>query len=200
MLQLKRWMFKLLPYRPDSFSREDFELQYSSGRYDYLRGLSELVHYSVLIGYCHYLKPAGSILDVGCGEGILQERLEPGKYSRYIGIDISHEAIRRASDRQDAKTLFITADVLTYIPPEQFDIIVFNECLYHFDEPLNVLRKYESFLKDDGIFLVSICDHESTSPIWKMLEAVYAPEDAVQVLHRPDLSWTIKVLKPARHD
>jgi 2-polyprenyl-3-methyl-5-hydroxy-6-metoxy-1,4-benzoquinol methylase len=132
MLQLKRWMFKLLPYRPDSFSREDFELQYSSGRYDYLRGLSELVHYSVLIGYCHYLKPAGSILDVGCGEGILQERLEPGKYSRYIGIDISHEAIRRTSHRQDARTLFITADVLTYIPSERFDIIVFNECLYHF--------------------------------------------------------------------
>jgi hypothetical protein len=68
MRQLKRWMFRLLPYRRDSVSREGFEIRYSHGQYEYLRGISELVHYSVLIGYCHYLKPAGAILDVGCGE------------------------------------------------------------------------------------------------------------------------------------
>jgi 2-polyprenyl-3-methyl-5-hydroxy-6-metoxy-1,4-benzoquinol methylase len=175
-------------------------MQYSNGYYDYLKDIGELAHYSITVGYCHYLKPVGAILDVGCGEGILQERLNYDKYSRYVGIDISEEAISRASHKRDAKTAFIAADVHTFSPGEQFDIIIFNECLYYFDDPVAVVRKYELFLKEHGLFIASICDHESTRHIWKMLEAVYSLKDEVRVSHRLNLSWTIKVFTPVRDD
>src|SRR5919109_102772 len=119
VVTLKRWGWKLLPYRPLCMTQADWEVQYSSGRCDYYRHLSELARYSVVVGYCHYLKPSGTILDLGCGEGILQERLDPKKYSRYVGVDFSSEAISRASQRQDKKNLFVTADISTYVPEEQ---------------------------------------------------------------------------------
>lgn len=196
--QLKRAWIRLLPYQRDAVSREGFENMYSQQQYEYLRGVGELAHYSVIIGYCRHLKPAGALLDVGCGEGILRERLDAGHFSRYVGIDFSQEAIRRASRLEDDRTCFACADVLSYVPDGQFDTIVFGECLYYFDDPLSVLERYRSALKDDGIFIVSICDHERTSPVWKLVEAVYTALDSVRVTHQSKLSWTIKILAPAR--
>jgi 2-polyprenyl-3-methyl-5-hydroxy-6-metoxy-1,4-benzoquinol methylase len=194
---LKQWKFRLLPYRPDPSTPADFEVQYAGGQWDYLKGLSELVHYSVIIGYCQHLKPAGALLDLACGEGILQERLDATKYTRYVGVDASAGAIGRALPRQNAKTSFVTADVQTYVPDGRFDVIIFNECLYYFKDPLATVRRYEPFLTKGGLFIISICDHGSTLPIWKMLETLYFPLDAVQVCHQSHLSWTIKVLAPA---
>ena len=62
-----------------------------------LKEIGELAHYSAIVGYCYYLNKSGTILDIGCGEGILQERLRSLNYSRYVGVDISAKAIRRAS-------------------------------------------------------------------------------------------------------
>jgi 2-polyprenyl-3-methyl-5-hydroxy-6-metoxy-1,4-benzoquinol methylase len=132
-------------------------------------------------------------LDVGCGEGILQELLS-SQYSRYVGIDIAAEAIRRATLKQDEKTIFVTADASKYTPDEQFDIIIFNECLYYFEDPLSIMRRYERFLKEDGIFIVSMYILEKNLGIWRMLEAEYAVMDEVQVSHKSGISWIIKVI------
>jgi 2-polyprenyl-3-methyl-5-hydroxy-6-metoxy-1,4-benzoquinol methylase len=79
--------------------------------------------------YTHY-RPGGSLLDVGCGEGVLQRRLRALGYARYLGIDSSEEAIARAQTERDARTEFRCADAETYMPQDRFDVIVFNEVLY----------------------------------------------------------------------
>jgi 2-polyprenyl-3-methyl-5-hydroxy-6-metoxy-1,4-benzoquinol methylase len=196
---VRKALWKLLPYRPDRVSHGHYERLYASGSLDWYKDLSELARYSVVIGYCHYFKPSGAILDVGCGEGILQERLEPNTYTQYVGVDSSNTAIRRAAERQDEKTSFVMADFNTYVPSEQFDIIIFNECLYHADDPLGLVKRYESFLKDDGLFIVSICDHERVKKVWKILEAAYPVGDEVRISHLSTFSWTIKTLIPSRN-
>jgi 2-polyprenyl-3-methyl-5-hydroxy-6-metoxy-1,4-benzoquinol methylase len=189
-------LFKLLPYRPIRVCRENWEREYESHDWDCLKGIGELAHYSVIVGYCEYFDKLGAVLDVGCGEGILQERLRRCEYSRYVGIDISAEAIRRASRRQDETTRFVQADVATYEPDQRFDTIIFNECMYYLEDPLAVLRKFEAALTDGGLFIVSMHETERSRRLWKTLESVHVVEDEVIVTNHSRVSWAIKVLNP----
>lgn len=92
---------------------------------------------------------------------------------------------------------FVQADVRDYSPGHRFDIIILNECLYYFDDPPSILKRYESFLSEDGIFIVSMYNHSQRNMrIWKMLEAVYPAEDTVRVAHQSGKSWIVKVFRP----
>lgn len=68
-------------------SAATWNAEYEAGRWTYLGQLPELARFSVLIGY--HFKPGGSILDIGCGEGVLYERMQAHGYSRYVGVDLS---------------------------------------------------------------------------------------------------------------
>jgi 2-polyprenyl-6-hydroxyphenyl methylase/3-demethylubiquinone-9 3-methyltransferase len=191
----------LLPYRPMNGSKETLETEYSSGTWDYLGGTTELARFSIVVGYCHYFKAEGTILELGCGEGILKDRLCPLKYSRYLGVDISSEAIHRASYKQDEKSSFVREDARIYNPDQRFDVIVFNECLEYFQDPLSLVRRYQRFLEKKGVFIVSMFvgrDTVRSKRIWKILEAVYSAEAETRVSTKPGYSWNIKVFMPAK--
>jgi SAM-dependent methyltransferase len=195
----KRGLSALLPYRPMDGRRQALDAEYSNGLWDYLREVEELSRFSVVVGYCHHLKNRGSILEIGCGEGILQERLNKILYSRYVGVDISPEAISRAAHKADENTWFIAEDANSYVPNERFDIIIFNECLEYFANPLSLVRRYESFLKDDGIYIVSLfvgVDTARTKKIWKMLDSIYPSETETRVSNKKKYTWMIKVYMP----
>jgi 2-polyprenyl-3-methyl-5-hydroxy-6-metoxy-1,4-benzoquinol methylase len=191
----------MLRYRPMDGGRELLDSEYSSGAWDYLRDVEELSRFSVVAGYCHHLKEQGSILEIGCGEGVLQERLDNRKYSRYVGVDISAEAISRAAHKQDEKSLFVAEDAETYIPDERFDVIIFNECLEYFADPLRLVTRYDGFLKEDGVYIISMfvgLDTARTRRIWKMLETVYKAETETRVSNKMGYTWIIKVLVPTK--
>jgi len=194
---LRRGLSLVLPYRKMRGGREKMDSDYAHGKWDYLRGIDELGRFSILVGYCHFLKPGGRILEIGCGEGILQERLDPARYSRFVGVDVSAEAVQRA--RPDEKTTFVCADAAVWEPGETFDLIVFNECLEYFDDPLAAVRHYEPSLAPGGAFLVSMfagIETARTLRIWKWLESVYAVEDATRVTNKAGFTWVLKVLRP----
>ncbi|MEA2562768.1 MAG: hypothetical protein QOH06_4272 [Acidobacteriota bacterium] len=197
MKTIRRGLSLVLPYQKMRGGREKMDSDYARGKWDYLRGIEELGRFSVLVGYCHFLKPGGRILEIGCGEGILQERLDPARYSRFVGVDVSAEAIQRA--KSDDKTSFVCADATTWEPGEMFDLIVFNECLEYFDDPLAAVRHYEPSLAPGGAFLVSMfagIETARTLRIWKWLESVYAVEDTTRVTNKAGYTWVLKVLRP----
>lgn len=177
-------------------SKEVWEEQYSKGQWDHLDQLRELAHYSVLVGYIHYLKPGGSILDIGCGKGILQERLALYGYSKYVGIDISDNAIRQASCKEDDETTFVAGDATRFSPVEAFDTIVFNEVLYYFDDPLKTVERYERYLQRNGIFIVSLYVTElAAAIIERRLESVYLSLDKVKITNESN-TWVCNVFTP----
>lgn len=165
-------------------SKEVWESQYLNGYWNFLNQLDELAHYSIILGYIRFFKYGGSILDIGCGEGILQEKLTLYDYSKYVGIDISEAAINQASRKRNDKTFFINADAANYAPIESFDVIVFNEILYYFEDPLKVVERYESSLKENGIFIVSLYMTERSLAIWRRLKDAYLSVDEVQITNR----------------
>jgi SAM-dependent methyltransferase len=196
---VRRGLSLVLPYRKMRGGREKMDSDYAHGKWDYLRGIGELGRFSILVGYCHFLKPGGRILEIGCGEGLLAERLDPRRFSRYLGVDIAEEALRRAAARADDRVRFVCADAALWQPEETFDLVVFNECLEYFDDPLAVVRRYEPALAPGGAFLVSMftgVETARTLRIWRWLESVYAVEDATRVTNKAGISWILKVLKP----
>jgi 2-polyprenyl-3-methyl-5-hydroxy-6-metoxy-1,4-benzoquinol methylase len=187
----------MLPYRPTQRAKNEWERQYASSYWSRLKKLDELARYSVIVGYCHYFKLVPSILDVGCGEGVFLENFLPNKYARYIGIDLSQEAIRLASKSQDDKTFFVCSDATIWTTHEQFDIIIFNECLYYFSYPLSVVRMYERFLNKNGIMIVSTHVTDRNKKIWNLIERFYAIKDSTVVTTTSSsASWKIACWKP----
>jgi SAM-dependent methyltransferase len=176
-------------------SKDVWEEQYRRGGWTFMRGLDELARYSVIAGYLHALKPGGSVLDVGSGEGLLGDHLRPWGYARYHGIDLSEAAIAQAAPRADERTTFAAADAETYQPPGTFDAVVFNECVYYFNDPVGSVRRYEPFLEAGGCFVVSTFRSRRADVIAKRLEAVYPLLEETAITNRKG-TWVIRIFRP----
>lgn len=196
--KIQNWLDKSTQRKTHMRSAEEWDEQFKSGRWDYLENkLQEVGHYSVIAGYFNYFTPKGQILDVGCGQGVLNRYLRNYRYNKYLGIDISTEAIRKAEPYQDEDTYFIVADVESKELDTLFDCIIFNECLYYLTQPMDVIRKYNKSLTDNGCILISMFgDDEPIQKIWTQLNGHAKPVDSTRVTHGPsDLFWNIAVYK-----
>ena len=109
----------------------------------------------MIVGYLRYLKPEGSIFDVGCGEGALFQLMRGTGYSKYIGLDVSTVAIEKLTSQQYEMSQFISADAESYTPTEEMDAIVFGDSLYYFQDPLAVVERYSRVLRKNGMMVVS---------------------------------------------
>lgn len=184
-----------MPKWRHSVPRETWDAEYASGSWDYLQSLGELAHYAIIVGYCRYFKTAPAILDVGCGTGTLQKVLCPF-YARYVGVDLSDEAIARAGNAGDATTSFVRADASTFVAPGEFDVVIFNECLSYFEQPLPIVRRYEACLGPDGVFIASNVIRRRTRVARAMIASTYVPLDKVTVSNGAGVRWEIQAIRP----
>jgi 2-polyprenyl-3-methyl-5-hydroxy-6-metoxy-1,4-benzoquinol methylase len=166
----------------------------TNGRWDYLENLSELARFSIVVGYCAFLKPKSSILEVGCGSGILMRRLRVVGYSSYFGVDLSREAIERTKWDQNENTRFDVANAETFEPSESYDVIVFNEMMYFLIDPKGAFMRFAKHLHPTGIVIVSMYRGDRSSPMWRLLEGAAPVLDAVTVINSiKSLTWDIIV-------
>jgi 2-polyprenyl-3-methyl-5-hydroxy-6-metoxy-1,4-benzoquinol methylase len=180
-------------------SAQTWERQYAAGRWDFLAELPELARFSILAGYICQLKPGGAVLDTGCGQGVLLNRLPGSCYSRYVGIDVSASAISVAQRQQREHSTFLAADCEEYAPAGQFDVIVFNEVLCCLRDPLCTVERYARSLNPGGLVLVSLCTaaRGSATILWRLKHA-FATVDEVRVVHSGrKVSWVVCALSAA---
>jgi SAM-dependent methyltransferase len=178
--------------------KEVWEEQYRQGNWELMRRFDEVARYSVIAAYLHHLRPGGSVLDVGCGEGLLADHLRPFGYSRYLGVDLSETAIGQAAGRTDATTAFAAADAESYVPPERWDAIVFNECVYYFNDPVGTVGRHEAFLAEGGVFVVSTFRSRRADIIARRLTETYRLIEETAITNRKG-TWMVRVLE-ARSD
>lgn len=121
-------------------------------KYDSLNKDPYSVHQKIL----SYIGENKKILDVGCSEGLLAERLKINN-SKIIGIELDKSAAESAEKYCDE---VIVGDVesieLTREYERKFDIIIFADILEHLKEPLNVLIKFKEYLDDSGSIIISL--------------------------------------------
>ena len=175
---------------------ETWEAQYRSGQWSFLQELDQMTRYSVIAGYVQTLKRDGSLLDVGCGEGLLLERLCGSAYSKFVGIDISQTAIARAQAKHYPRSFFTCADARGFVAAERFDAIIFNEVLYYFPDPLEVSRKYCRWLKPDGLLITSLYGRSDRArAIARLMKKAYRSMDEVEIISHGK-KWIIDVFLP----
>jgi 2-polyprenyl-3-methyl-5-hydroxy-6-metoxy-1,4-benzoquinol methylase len=177
-------------------SKSAWDRQYDRGDWDYIGRLQESSRYSAIVGYVSLLKGEGSILDVGCGEGILYERMRHLE-AVYTGLDISEIAISRLRARHsDRAATFLAVDADLYDPATLFDLIVFNESLYYLNHPLEALQRYAAALKPNGFIVVSTyLDSRRARAILRDVKVAFALVDETKTT-QGSMSWLCTVLKP----
>jgi 2-polyprenyl-3-methyl-5-hydroxy-6-metoxy-1,4-benzoquinol methylase len=100
---------------------------------------------------------SGSLLDLGCGHGLLADHLGEGLLRLYTGVDFSSAAIAAGRQTHEpAGARFIAADLRYWTPPEKVDTMVFNEVLYYFARPPSLIRRYSGWLSPGGCVFVSM--------------------------------------------
>ncbi len=172
----------------------DWEWEYSEGKWDLLSGMDEMARYWIVAGYCSQVQlPA--ILDVGCGPGVLEERLRLLPYGSYTGIDISKTALRAARSKIPESCRLVCADFHEIALRDHFDRIVFMESLES-DSPVgSILSNYVSLLTANGRIVISLFDgaqRNATGRFWKEVRNGFHIEDATRVENLPTgKSWTI---------
>lgn len=188
----------LVPSKSESlqFSAQQWNDEYQGKKWDYLEHINELGRYSAITGYISHLKPNASILEVGCGTGLLFNRLKHLPYERYKGIDISESAIKKAAEYSDEKTAFVACDGASHIDESKYDVIVFNEALYYFDDCLKVLNHYLKCLNPGGFFIISMVVGDISQLHWGKIGTDFNVVDGVQIINQRGITWNCRVVQP----
>jgi 2-polyprenyl-3-methyl-5-hydroxy-6-metoxy-1,4-benzoquinol methylase len=116
------------------------------------------------------------VLDLGCGRGLIMMRLaELYPKSRFVGLDLSEEAIVFARDEAARRSLrnikFSALDLSDFdqtAQPEAFDFVTTFDAIHDQAQPLNVLQGIHKTLKPTGTYLMQ--DISGTSHLDKDIE------------------------------
>ena len=100
-----------------------------------------------------------SFLDVGCGAGMTLRHLatlEPGKISRYVGIDLAAERLRpRYSDIRGISVAFHNVDLDDPWDFGEFDVVWCSEVIEHLTDDIGQFAKIGEALKPEGMALIT---------------------------------------------
>jgi len=182
-------------------AKELWDTQYQNGKWEFLGSLDEMARYMIIHGYIHQVterlgnKPL-ALLDVGCGHGQLLRFLHPSCFESYLGIDFSQKAIERARSSLSANTRFLVADMEKWEGLGQFDLIIFNEVLYYALEPIRTLVRYQPFLRENGLFIVSMCKQENHYRILRKLHKDFITLNSVELTTDRQQAWKVQLIAP----
>ncbi len=99
----------------------------------------------------------GRYLEIGCGNGATLEYLKTIGASYVAGVDINAEAIAIA-ERKGLDAVLVADIEKDDLPFENnyFDGIILADVLEHLYNPLDAIKKIRSYLRDEGVMLISI--------------------------------------------
>lgn len=202
--RLARWVRRLEEHsgRGDvPLPRRAWEEQYRAGVWSFLEEPSELARYGVVAAAVRRLRPAGAVLDLGCGEGVLADHLRPDGYRSYLGIDLSKAAVAAAAaaGRADAATRFAVADAEDWPLEGAFDAVVLNECLYYMRRPLALAGRAWSALRPGGVLVVSMFRTGRTSGLSRLLARELPRLEEVVVSSRRG-AWIVDLYRKSEED
>jgi trans-aconitate methyltransferase len=194
--QIGRAVRRVVPRSKERyFSADKWNDSWSHG-YD-LNTAEEDARYGTLLAWMRRNEGEGPLLDVGCGDGLLEEQYRKFSNVPIVAFDYSATAIDQAKARHLKGVEFLCADSRTFRPAQEFSLIVFNESLYYVDHYLQLMKDLSLALKPGGIFIVSMHESAITKRIWKNLLRSFTLLGGVAVHDEGKGGrWHIRLLRP----
>ncbi|MFA6450383.1 MAG: class I SAM-dependent methyltransferase [bacterium] len=102
-------------------------------------------------------KPNMTALDIGCGAGSVTNELVKRGH-QVFGIDIMHEAARRAESKG---LLTVMQDVSQGIPylDESFDAVIALDVIEHLFDPFHFMAEVRRVMRKDAYFILEVPNH-----------------------------------------
>ena len=174
-----------------------FDLQFYDKKWEGLKGIAEAGRYSIISGYIKYFTSGAHVLDLGCGEGILYERLSSTDFTHYVGVDFSRVAIDNATLLAKQNAQFVVGDLNDLHVGGRFDVIIYNESIYYLKDPLKAIEALRSQLNPGGIFIFSIVDKhgKEQTELWGKIGSILTLLDRTKVINAEGNSWTVQVYR-----
>ncbi len=176
-------------------SRDRWNYQYEKGKWEFLKQPDEDERFQTVIRFIEQYKLGGNLLEIGCGEALLQQKINSNHYAHFTGIDVSDIAIENANRYKNSKTAYWVADMETYVPSHLMDAIIFTESIYYSKNPAKLLQRYRQFLKSEGIFIISIFDFKYSTKVWQQIESICLVLEHTSTTNYKG-TWQCKVLTP----
>jgi predicted TPR repeat methyltransferase len=182
-----------------------WEDEYENGLWNRLHGSEEFARYTLVSGYIHKSGLQVSLLDIGCGEGLILKHLNLDMIGEYTGIDIAQAALDKISPKR-GQDRYICSSLENYSPDAKWDVVLFNEVLYYTSDPVAQLKKFEGSLKKNGYYVISI--YRKKNPLAYNNRCIrnvrryvklagYIVEDAVELVKINDsTAWQIFIVRP----
>lgn len=175
-----------------NISKNRWEQEYSKGLWQYLNDIAierarsvVIALFATMYGNSHintYLHNS-TILDVGCGEGVLSDFLNQNQKQKYHGLDISDKAIDIARTKRKLRFDALAVEDFKLSAFEQLGTIIFNEMLYYV-EHYSVLTKFQQILPKEGIVIISVWfSYEDKKSIYRRNKIF---EDANKIFNQVD--------------
>lgn len=126
----------------NTIHKTDYE-QFENGRWE-RKNQKLIFRHTATIGLLSKLN-SESVLDVGCGDGLLQEHIAERLLKvATTGIDLSEVAVEKAKEKHIPNATFMAADVIAAgipYPPNTFDVVIALDVLEHLFVPETLLRE-----------------------------------------------------------
>ena len=127
--------------------RDFFDQVAMTYQHDDSKLIAELLD-SLYVSKCH------RVLDLGCGKGIISQKLVDLNQGEVVGLDISHEMLKYAEEKiNDSRVKFVNADFYQYTD-EPFDAIICFDAYPHFMDVDGFVDKANELLKEDGLLAI----------------------------------------------
>lgn len=147
-----------------------FDAKYRRGDWDFAGESSDELPLTVL----QYGR-GGDLLILGCGGASILASFEPAIFASVLGVDLSQEAIRRASRFATANITFTPGDMTTFQCERPYDVILFSESLYYVPlaKELELLNRLSKCLKPGGAFIVTLAQPKRYRAIIELIRASF---------------------------
>lgn len=95
-----------------------------------------------------------SILDIGCGDGVLLSLISKKTEAQLTGVDLDIDSLKIAKTRLNATFIKSSATTLPF-KPSSFDLVIASEIIEHLKKPEKMLIEIKKVLKPNGRVIIT---------------------------------------------